>query len=125
MASKYEDTSPIPENDASDVEELIAPTESVNDFISKSRPGIRSQTFTPESSAAQGECRMRNKTVRVFTENAFELISEDDDKEIEWETVNWIMVAMDTYTSDGKKDTIVRKGKVLLIQWNLHNPTPV
>ena len=110
MATKYDNSSSIPEKDSSEeLEGFVA--ELPNSNICKGRPGIRSHTYTPDSSEGKEECRMRNKTVRAYTDDAFELISEDDDKGIEWEKINWVMIATEAYTTEGKKDTVVRKGE--------------
>ena len=113
MASKYENYSPIPDRDSSEeIAEPTTPTELPNYNITKSNPSVRSHTYTPESGTSHEECRMRNKTVGVYADNAFDSISEDDDNGIEWEKVNLVMVVNEAYTTSVKKDTQVRKGRL-------------
>ncbi|KAI6657970.1 Rho GTPase-activating protein 1-like [Oopsacas minuta] len=115
MAAKY-DNLITTQDQSSDIEGINTPNIISNENLYKERPGIRSNTYAPESVSDKDDtgCRMRNSTVRILTKTAFELISETDCKGVEWKSVDLVMVAIQEYSADGK-DVIVRKDDVIYV----------
>ena len=107
MAAKYDILKTSPNKES--------PRQFLSDAVRTERPGIRSKTFAPESiSDIDGaECRMRNKTVRVTTESAFEMIFENDAKGVQWEKDDQIMLAVHEYCVSGDKEVVVKKGELV------------
>ena len=110
MAAKYDILNTSPNKESSDEEDLVIPRQLLSEDVRTERPGIRSKTFAPESNSDIGgaECRMRNKTVRVTTDSAFEMIFDDDAKGVQWEKDDQTMLALQEYSVSG--DVIVKKG---------------
>ena len=113
MAAKYEIPNTLPNKGSLDEADLVIPRQLLSKDVRTERPGIRSKTFATESTSdiEGAECRMRNKTVRVTTESAFEMIFENDAKGVQWEKDDQIMLAVQEYSVSGDKDVIVKKGQ--------------
>ena len=108
MASNMHMSLPIRKKDQENLEE-------VDGFVNLSRyrrerPGTRSYTVMTEPVEIPNDpCLMRDKSRWHAT------ISEvpshgDDTMDLEWEKVDWVMIAVEEYSSDGKKENAVRKG---------------